>query len=134
MNKTQALSLRLKSPTHTSKSASKNTTPKGTTPKAKIDHHENLVNKMKSNRENLCLSLDHYTMVYQFGSPLRCLTHSQVFSFYCQQEQKLLCIHCVYEHKSSQKKSVIPVEEAYLHIQNDIQQMQHQIVDEIQAI
>lgn len=56
----------------------------------------------------------YYLTVLNSKTPQRCLTHNNVLSLYCHNDNKPLCVSCVYQSSIHKKHRVIPLNRAQI--------------------
>jgi hypothetical protein len=101
-----------------------------------IDHSnsEALIDKLIRNREQICSCLELYDLLYANGAPLRCLIHNNFASLYCENEQKQLCVNCVYGNIQHKLHRVTPVKNVMQQIQLDLDIMSRKVGKVVESI
>lgn len=92
------------------------------------------IKKLQSNRENLCTCFDIYELLFQNGVPQRCILHNNFVTLYCQDEQKLLCVNCVYDSVKHKDHAVGPIKRSFDNIREDNRMNEKRLRETVEAL
>lgn len=70
-------------------------------------------------RGNLEECLNLYLKSFENELPQRCLTHNDYIALYCENEYKLLCVHCIYASARHKEHRVVPTRNSISNIARD---------------
>lgn len=95
-----------------------------------IEYIDALINQ----KQNLCTCLDLYTISYQNELPQKCLLHSNFVTLYCENEQKLLCVNCIYNSAAHKEHRVVPSKNSINNVSRDNEENMKVLDEEIERI
>ena len=89
---------------------------------------------LKENRERLCTCFDIFEILYQNSVPQRCLEHNNFLTLYCENEQKMLCVNCIYGNTLHRMHTVTPIKNVFEKVIEDNRAMERRLQQAIDAI
>lgn len=80
---------------------------------------DSFIKKLQSNRENLCTCFEIFQLLYQNEVPQRCIVHNDFVTLYCQDDQKLICVNCMFAQGNHSKHRINPIKSSFHNIIED---------------